>query len=86
MVGRDERAASPPGVGGGSYANDKGYDATAQSFRSHQNNAKLVNVHDSLIPTVPVTFLQATRNIAVGEEIGVDYGRSYWIRQQDENR
>lgn len=76
------RMPNPPaGVGGGSYANDRSYNVTTGTVAvKSNNNACYEMVYDPTLPTVPVTFLRAVKDILPGEEVTVNYGRVYWKR------
>lgn len=72
--GREVAKRRPFGRGGGALAND---------CRDDKNNALMVKV-ESATGSAPPTgirdriFLQAIRDIALGDEITVSYGKDYW--------
>lgn len=70
----------PPGVGGGSYANDASFDPVSQQLTRTPNNTVFRFVNDPVLPNVPVLFLRAVVDIPIGTEITVGYGRDYWVR------
>lgn len=67
------------GVGGGSFAND--------ARNSRLNNVKFVNKECSdAVQDGMICVLEATRDIAPGEEVFVSYGAGYWRRFSERTR
>ena len=75
------------GRGGGSFANDVGFDAKSGLYTSKHPYYNVVYVHRTLaavpsrrtgMPVLGGVWLKATRDIAPGEEIFVSYGKGFW--------
>lgn len=65
-----------PGTGAASFCND-GRSAA-------RNNARFVTRSPVRSSPLQAVFLQATRNLAVGDEVYVSYGRNYWREAEEE--
>jgi len=72
------------GLGGGAFANHKP-EAEANAEFDYIDSEENEKLFDKLIlgrvldPNERITFIRATRDIAAGEEIFLNYGEDYWL-------